>query len=83
MASEGLQGEEQFHSKNKLLEMPSFHAKMRLKSAPQKLNILMANAVKRKKEMGKKKKRNSTFLDRQLVTLMLFHVLQTLNKSTI
>ena len=45
MASERLQGEEQFHSKNYLLEMPRFHAKMRLKSAPQKLNILMAKAI--------------------------------------
>ena len=35
MASERLQGEEQFHSKNYLLEMSRFHAKMRLKSAPQ------------------------------------------------
>ena len=39
MASERLQGEEQFHSKNYLLEMPRFHAKMRLKSAPQKTNF--------------------------------------------
>ena len=31
MASERLQGEEQFHSRNYLLEMPRFHAKMRLK----------------------------------------------------
>ena len=45
MASERLQGEEQFHSKNYLLEMPCFHAKMRLKSAPQKLNFLMAKAI--------------------------------------
>ena len=44
-ASERLQGEEQFHSKNYLLEMPCFHAKMRLKSAPQKLNFLMAKAI--------------------------------------
>ena len=45
MASERLQGEEQFHSKNYLLEMPRFHAKMGLKSAPQKLNFLMTKAV--------------------------------------
>ena len=45
MASERLQGEEQFHSKNYLLEMPRFHAKMRLKSAPQKLNFLMEKAI--------------------------------------
>ena len=45
MASERLQGEEQFHSKNYLLEMPCFHAKMRLKSAPQKLDLLMTKAL--------------------------------------
>ena len=45
MASERLQGEKQFHSKNYLLEMSRFHAKMRLKSAPQKLNFLMAKAI--------------------------------------
>ena len=47
MASERLQGEEQFHSKNYLLEMPCFHAKMRLKSTPQKLDFLMAKAISR------------------------------------
>ena len=35
MANERLQGKEQFHSKNWLLEMPRSHAKMRLKGAPQ------------------------------------------------
>ena len=45
MASERLQGEEQFNSKNYLLEMPLFHAKICLKSAPQKLNFLMAKAT--------------------------------------
>ena len=45
MASERLQEEEQFHSKNYHLKMPCFHAKMRLKSAPQKLNFLMAKAI--------------------------------------
>ena len=35
MAIGRLQGEEQFHSKNVLSEMPHSHAKMRLKSAPQ------------------------------------------------
>ena len=34
MASERLQGEEQFHTKNYLLEMSRFHAKMRLKKSP-------------------------------------------------
>ena len=45
MASERLQGEEQFHSKNYLLKMFRFHAKMRLKSAPQKLNFLITKAI--------------------------------------
>ena len=45
MASERLQREKQFHSKNYLLGMPHFHAKMRLKSAPEKLNFLMAKAI--------------------------------------
>ena len=40
-----LKGEEQFNSKNYLLEMPFSHAKMRLKSAPQKLNFLVAKAT--------------------------------------
>ena len=48
MASERLQGEEQFHSMNYLLEMPRSHAKIRLKSAPQKLNFLMAKAVSKR-----------------------------------
>ena len=39
MASERLQGEEQIHTKNYFLEMSHFHPKMRLKSAPQKLNF--------------------------------------------
>ena len=45
MASERLQGEEQFHSRNYLLEMSRFHAKMRLKSASQKLNFLMEKTI--------------------------------------
>ena len=45
MASKTLQGKEQFHSKNYLLEMSRFHAKMRLKKAPQKLNFLMEKAI--------------------------------------
>ena len=40
-------GKEQFHSKNYLLEMPCFCAKMRLKSAPHKLNFVMADAISR------------------------------------
>ena len=45
MATKRLQGKEQFHPKNYLLKMPRFHAKMRLKSSPQKLNFLMAKAI--------------------------------------
>ena len=45
MANKRLQGEEQFHSKNYLLEMSRFHTKMRLKSTPQKLNFLMARTI--------------------------------------
>ena len=45
MANERLQGQEQFHSKNCLLEMSRFHAKICLKSVPQKLNFLMEKAI--------------------------------------
>ena len=45
MANERLQGEEQFHSKNCLLEMDRSHAKMHLKSAPQKPNFVIAKAI--------------------------------------
>ena len=45
MASERLQGDEELHSKNYLLEMTLSHAKMRLKSTPQKLNFLMAKDI--------------------------------------
>ena len=45
MASERLQGEERIHTKNYLLEMCHFHAKMRLKCEVQKLNLLMAKAI--------------------------------------
>ena len=42
VASERLEGEEQFHSKNYLLEIPRSHAK---KCQPQKLNIFIAEAL--------------------------------------
>ena len=48
MASKRLKGEEQFDSKNNLLEMPRSHAKMRLKSAPQRLNFLMTKDVSKR-----------------------------------
>ena len=47
VASKSLQEEEQYHSKNCLLEMPCSHAKMCLKSAPQKLNFLVAKLYSR------------------------------------
>ena len=45
MTNERLQEEEQFHFKNYLLQMSRSHTKMRLKSAPQKLNSVMAKAI--------------------------------------
>ena len=45
MASARIQAEKQFRSNNYLLEMSRSPAKMRLKSAPRKLNILMAEAM--------------------------------------
>ena len=45
MPNERLPSEEQFHFKNYLLEMPSSHAKMHLKSAPQKTSFEIAKAV--------------------------------------
>ena len=45
VASERLQGEEQFHFQNYLSEMPYLHTKLRLKSAPQKLDFLMTKAI--------------------------------------
>ena len=45
MANERLQREEQFHFKNYLLEMYRSHVKMRWKSAPQKLNFVIAKAI--------------------------------------
>ena len=48
MASKRLQGEEQFHSKNYILEMPCSHAKMCLKSASQKLNFVLAKAISKR-----------------------------------
>ena len=45
VVNERLQGEGQSHSKNYLLEMYLFYAKIRLKSAPQKLNLVIPKAV--------------------------------------
>ena len=45
MANRRLQGEKQFYSKNYLLEMLCFHSRMRLRSAPQKLNFVMTKVI--------------------------------------
>ena len=46
IASERLQRlQEQFHSKNYLVEMLLSHAKIRFKNAPRKLNFLMVKAI--------------------------------------
>ena len=45
IANEILQGKKQFHSKSYLLEMRRSHTKMRLKSAPQKLKIVIATDI--------------------------------------
>ena len=45
MTNGRLQGEEQLHYQKYLLKMPRSHAKMRLKSAPQKLDFVMAKAI--------------------------------------
>ena len=47
IANKRLQGEEQFHFKNYLLEMPRFTVKMHLKNPPQKPNFVMAKAMSR------------------------------------
>ena len=62
MANEKLQGEDkQFHSMNYLLEMACFYTKMRLKSAPQKLNFLMAKATSKSCTLDCSCKCSSTF----------------------
>ena len=45
MSHERLHGEEQFHSKRYLLEMTPSHAKMHLRSAPEKLTFVIAKAT--------------------------------------
>ena len=63
MANERLQGEKQFYSKNYLLEMPYSHAKMRLKSAPQQLNFVMAKAISKSYTLDCSYKCTCTFPD--------------------
>ena len=61
MANERLQGEEQFHTKNYLLEMSLFQTKTRLKRAPKKLNFLMAKAISKRCTLDCSCKCPSTF----------------------
>ena len=75
MTSERLQGEEEFHSKNYLQEMPCSHVKMRLKSAPQKLNFVMAKAMSKSYTLGCSCKCPCTFLHSYvscLISCMIF-----------
>ena len=52
MTNERLQGEEKFHSNSYILEMRTSQAKMHLKNAPQKLNIVMAKAISKSYTLG-------------------------------
>ena len=61
MGNERLQREEQFHSKNYLLEMPRSHAKMRIKSAPQKLKFVLAKAIPKSYGLDCSRKCTCTF----------------------
>ena len=45
MANETLEGEKEFYSNNYLFEFSCSHAKMRLKSALQKLDFVMAKVI--------------------------------------
>ena len=56
-----LQGQEQFHSKNNLLNMYYSHVKMRLKSAPQKLNLVIGKAISKSYALDCSCKYPSTF----------------------
>ena len=47
MSNERCQAQELFESKNHVLEVFSSHAKMRLKSAPQKLNFLISKVIQK------------------------------------
>ena len=62
MANERLQRKEQFHSKKYIFEMPLSHAKMRLKSAPQKLNFAMVKATSKNYTLDCSSKCSCTFL---------------------
>ena len=78
MASKTLQGEEEFHSKNHLLEMPFSHAKMCLKSAPQKLSFVMTKAVSKSYTLDYSCKYSGKFPDSTYINAVSF-----LNKTII
>ena len=61
MANDRLQVEEQFHAMNYLLRTPCFHAKIRLKNAPQKLDFLMIKAISKICKLDCSRKCNCTF----------------------
>ena len=59
MSNERCQGEEL--SKNHVLEVPLSHTKMRLKSAPQKVNFLMAKSIQKSYTLNCSHKCSCTF----------------------
>ena len=61
MANERLEGEGQYHSKNYLLEILRSPAKMRMKSAPQKLNFVIVKAISKNYELDCSSKYPCTF----------------------
>ena len=72
MSNERRQREELFYSKNHVLEVPTSHSKMRLKSAPQKLNFLMSKGIQKNDTLNCSHKCPCTFshsyaLSRRLV----------------
>ena len=62
VASERLQSEQQFHSKNFLLKMLCFHGKIRLKIAPQKLHFLVTKSISKSCTLDRSCKCRCTFM---------------------
>ena len=56
-----LQEEEQFYSKNYLLEIPRSHAKMCLKSAPQRLKFVISKSISKTYTLDFRPKSPCTF----------------------
>ena len=61
MSNQKGQGEELFYSKNHVLQVPPSHAKMRLKSPPQKLKFLMAKDIQKNYTLNCSQKCPCTF----------------------